>query len=63
MILLWSPIEGSFFIVFIDDIFLYSKNEDDHMGDLRVVMQTLKEHQLYAKCSTCEFSFRSMTFV
>ena len=33
----------SFFIVFIEDILVYSKNKDDHMGHLRVVMQTLKK--------------------
>ena len=33
----------SFIIMFIDDILVYSKNEDDHMGHLRVVLQTLKE--------------------
>ena len=39
----------SFVIVFIDDILVYCKNEDDHMGHLRVLLQTLKEYQLYAK--------------
>ena len=53
----------SFIIVFIDDILVYSKNEDDHMGHLRVVLQILKEHQLYAKYSKCEFLWRSVTFL
>ena len=53
----------SFFIAFIDNILVYSKNEDDHMGHLRVVLQTLKEHQLYAKYSKCEFLWRSVTFL
>ena len=44
-----------FVIVFIDDIFVYSKNEDDHMGHLRAVLQNLKERQLFAKYSKCEF--------
>ena len=44
----------SFIVMFIDDILVYSKNEDDHMGHLGVVLQTLKEHQLYAKYSKCE---------
>ena len=52
----------SFVIVFINDIFVYSKNEDDHMGHLRVVLQTLKEHQLYAKYSKFEFWMRLLTF-
>ena len=41
----------SFVSVFINDMLVYSKNEDDHMGHLRVMYQTLKEHQLYAKYS------------
>ena len=41
----------SFFIVFIVDILVYSKNEGDHMGHLRVVLQTVMEHQLYVKYS------------
>ena len=48
----------SFVIVFIDDIFVYLKDEDDHMGHLSVVLKTLKEHQLYAKYSKCEFWLR-----
>ena len=39
------------------------KNEDDHMGYLRVVLKTLKDHQLYAKYSKCELWLRSMTFL
>ena len=33
------------------------------MGHLRVVLQTLKEHKLYAKCSKYEFLLRSVTFL
>ena len=52
-----------FVIVFIEDILVYSKNEDDHMGHLRVVLQTDNKHQLYAKYSKCEFWLRSVTFL
>lgn len=45
----------SFVILFIDDILIYSKKDCDDMGHLRVVLQTLKEHQLCAKYSKCEF--------
>ena len=45
----------SFVIVFIDDILIYSKNEAEHEEHLRITLQTLKEHQLYAKLSKCEF--------
>ena len=44
-----------FVLVFIDDILVYSKNEDEHREYLRIVLQTLKENQLYAKFSKCEF--------
>ena len=54
---------GSFVIVFIDDILVYSKYEGDHMGHSRVAFQTLKEHQLYAKYGKCEFWLRSVTFL
>ncbi|ONK56742.1 uncharacterized protein A4U43_C10F12280 [Asparagus officinalis] len=42
-------------IVFIDDILFYSRSEADHEKHLRLALQTLQEHQLYAKFSKCEF--------
>ena len=53
----------SFVIVFIDDNFVYSKNEGDHMDHLRVVLQVLKENQLFSKYIKCEFWLRSVTFL
>ena len=50
----------SFVIIFIDDILVYSKNEGDHMDHLTVVLQVLKENQLFAKYRTCEFWLRSV---
>ena len=44
-----------FVVVFIDEILVYSRNEEEHTLHLRLVLQTLKEHQLYAKFSKCEF--------
>ena len=52
----------SFVIVFIDDIFVYLKNESDHMDYLWVVLQTMKEHQFFSKYSKCEFLFSSVAF-
>ncbi|XP_059639768.1 uncharacterized protein LOC132282163, partial [Cornus florida] len=43
-----------FVIVFIDDILVYSKSEKDHARHLRTVLQTLREHQLFAKFEKCE---------
>ena len=55
--------QDSFVIVFIDDILVYSENEGDHMDHLRVVLQVLKDNQLFANYSKCEFWLRSMTFL
>ena len=44
-----------FVVVFIDDILIYSKPEEEHAEHLRLVLETLREHQLYAKFSKCEF--------
>ena len=44
-----------FILVFINDILVYSKNKEDHEEHLRVVLQVLREHQLYAKFSKCDF--------
>jgi hypothetical protein len=44
-----------FVVVFIDDILVYSKNEEEHEQHLRVILQQLRDHQLYAKFSKCAF--------
>jgi len=44
-----------FVIVFLDDILIYSKSEEEHEEHLRMVLQVLREHQLYAKLSKCSF--------
>jgi hypothetical protein len=46
---------NKFFIVFLDDILIYSKFEEEHEHHLRLVLQVLREHQLYAKLSKCSF--------
>ena len=52
-----------FVVVFIDDILVYSKNEEEHEGHLRLVLQKLREHQLYAKFSKCEFWLKEVSFL
>ena len=46
-----------FVIILIDDILIYSRSEEEHASHLRVVLQTLKDHRLFAKFSKCEFWF------
>ena len=50
-------------IVFIDDILVYSRNEKDHASHLRIVLQTLKDKDLYANFSKCEFWLKSVAFL
>ena len=52
-----------FVVVFIDDILVYSKNEEEHKEHLRLVLGKLKEHQLYAKFSKCEFWLKEVGFL
>ena len=52
-----------FVVVFIDDILVYSKNEEEHKEDLRLVLEKLREHQLYAKFSKCEFLLKEVGFL
>ena len=58
----WNHLD-SFEIVFIDDILVYSKSKDEHMDHLRIVLQVLKEHQLVAEYSKCEYWLRSVVFL
>jgi hypothetical protein len=43
-----------FIVVFINDILIYSKSDSDHEEHLRLVLQKLRDNQLYAKYSKCE---------
>ena len=52
-----------FVVVFIDDILVYSANEDDHMQHLRTVLQTLREKQLFAKFKKCDFWLEEISFL
>ena len=51
----FMPELDKFVVVFIDDILVYSENEEDRVEHFRVVLTRLREHKLYAKFSKCEF--------
>jgi hypothetical protein len=44
-----------FLVVFIDDIWVYSRSEEEHEEHIRLALQRLQEYRLYAKLSKCEF--------
>ena len=50
-------------MVFVDDILIYSKFEEEHEGHLRIVLHTLRYHQLHAKFSNCEFRLTEVKFL
>jgi hypothetical protein len=52
-----------FAVVFIDDIIVFSKTEEEHAEHLRLVLQKLREHKLYAKRSKCEFWLKEVSFL
>lgn len=50
-------------VVFIDDILIYLKIEEDHSEHLRIMLQTLREHKMDAKLSKCEFWLAKVIFL
>jgi len=50
-------------VVFIDNFMIYSKDKEEHANHFRVVLSTLREHELYAKLKRCEFWLTKLTFL
>jgi hypothetical protein len=59
----FMPKLDKFVMVFIDGILVYSKSTDEHDEHLRVVLQQLRDNQLYAKFSKCEFWIDEVPFL
>jgi hypothetical protein len=59
----FMPYLDKFVIVFIDDILIYSKDKEEHAKHLRIALPILREHQLYAKFSKCEFWLDQVEFL
>jgi hypothetical protein len=59
----FMPELDKFVIMFIDDILVYSENEQDHAEHLRIVLTRLRDHQLYVKFSKCEFWLKTVHFL
>ena len=59
----FKPELDKFVVVFIDDILIYSKNNEEHAQHLRIVLTRLREHKLYAKFSKCEFWLDRVQFL
>ncbi|XP_037480771.1 uncharacterized protein LOC119358225 [Triticum dicoccoides] len=59
----FRPFLDQFVVVFIDDILIYSKTEEEHAQHLEIVFQTLRKHKLYAKLKKCDFWLNKVTFL
>ncbi|CAL8465899.1 g5435 [Coccomyxa elongata] len=57
------PDMGDFVQVYLDDILVFSKTEEEHEQHLRRVLERLREHRLFAKLSKCEFYMREVEFL
>ncbi|GKF63707.1 putative reverse transcriptase domain-containing protein [Tanacetum coccineum] len=58
-----KPYLDKFVIVFIDDILVYSKDEEEHEKHLKIILELLKKERLYAKFSKCDFWLDSVQFL
>jgi hypothetical protein len=52
-----------FVVVFINDILVFSKTEEERVEHLSLVLQKIREHKLYAKRSKCEFWLKEVSFL
>ena len=59
----FQPYLDQFVVVFVDDILIYSHSEVEHEDHLRIVLQLLRDHQLYAKFSKCGFWLTEVGFL
>ena len=59
----FQPYLDQFVVVFVDEILIYSQLEWEHEYHLRIMLQLLRDHQLYAKFSKCEFCLIEVRFL
>ena len=58
-----KPYVDQFVVVFIDDILIYSRSSEDHDKHLRIILQIVKEKELYVKLYKCEFWLYEVSFL
>ena len=60
---IFRPYLDQFVVVFIDNILIYFESREEHAEHLRLVLEILREHQLYGKLSKCEFWLEEVQFL
>jgi hypothetical protein len=60
---IFSEYLDKFVVVFIDDILVYSKMEEEHEEHLRIVLQTLRKNKLYANFDKCDFYQKEIQYL
>ena len=60
---IFQPYLDQFVVVFVDDILIYSQSELEQEYHLRIILQLLRDHQLYAKFSKCKFWLIEVRFL
>nr|GFA88827.1 hypothetical protein [Tanacetum cinerariifolium] len=62
-LIVWKPYLDKFIIVFIDEILIYSKSEEEHAEHIMLILELLKKEELYAKFSKCDFLLSKLQFL
>ncbi len=58
-----KEVSGKFVLVYLDDIVIYSKNAEEHVEHIRIVLEVLRKHKLYAKLPKCSFMQSELKFM
>lgn len=60
---IFRPYLRKFVLVFFDDILVYSSNHEDHVQQVKTVLQVLQQHQLYINQKKCEFGKKEVAYL
>ena len=60
---IFRPYLDNFILVYLDDILIYSKTEEDHLDHVQIVLDLLRKHKLYGKLSKCKFMKDSIEYL